>query len=125
MRSSVPQLTGRQPSLGLTQPSQLKMINMGIRPSLIPILIEFLTDRKMTVNFNLTESSMLTLIGGWSPGIRKWTSNLFISSDDNAHHVHQEDHFKYCDDLQLLELVTLGDVPTEYNFTQHVASDIG
>ena len=36
-----------------------------------------------------------------------------------------EDQFKYCDDLQVLELVVLGDILTEYNFKNHVASDVG
>ena len=33
--------------------------------------------------------------------------------------------FKYCDDLEVLELVLLGDILTEYDFKEHVASDIG
>ena len=40
-------------------------------------------------------------------------------------HVPLEDQFKYCDDLEVLELVLLGDILTEYDFKQHVASDIG
>ena len=41
-----------------------------------------------------------------------------MSSDDNASFVDQ-------DDLSILELVLLGDILTEYNFYQHVASDVG
>ena len=41
-----------------------KFIFMGIRPSLIPILIEFLTDRQMSVKFNQKESKIHKLIGG-------------------------------------------------------------
>ena len=35
-----------------------------------------------------------------------------------------DDRYRYCDDLAVLELVMLGDILTEYNFLEHVASDI-
>ena len=46
-------------------------------------------------------------------------------SDDNAVFVNQEDRFKYCDDLSIMELMMLGDILAEYNFFEHVASDVG
>ena len=33
--------------------------------------------------------------------------------------------FKFVDDLSFLELVMLAGILTEYNFKQHIASDIG
>ena len=36
-----------------------------------------------------------------------------------------EDRFKYIDDLSVLQLVLLTGLLTDYNFHQHVASDIG
>jgi hypothetical protein len=39
--------------------------------------------------------------------------------------VPEDDQYKYSDDLSILELVMLADILTEYNFLDHVASDIG
>ena len=46
----------------------LKFINLGIRPSLIPILCSYLDDRKMKVKFNNEMSELLNLIGGGPQG---------------------------------------------------------
>ena len=35
-----------------------------------------------------------------------------------------EEKYKYCDDLSILELIAVGSILTEYNFKEHVASDI-
>jgi hypothetical protein len=40
-----------------------KFIDMGVRPSLIPLLISYLSDRKMKVRFNGEESDFLDLVG--------------------------------------------------------------
>ena len=102
-----------------------KFINMGVRASLISILIEFLDSRKMTVKYNSAESSLYTLVGGGPQGSWTGQESFIVSSDDNASFVKQDDRYKYCDDLSILELVLLGDILTEYNFYQHVASDGG
>ena len=101
-----------------------KCIRMGIRASLIPIIIEFLSDRKMSVKFNQKESKIFTLIGGGPQGSQTGQASYIISSDDNAYHVPEDDRYKYCDDLSMLELVMLGDILMEYDMIQHVASDI-
>ena len=49
----------------------------------------------------------------------------FVQSNDNADCVDPELRFKYVDDLTVLELVMLGMWLSDYNFKQHVASDIG
>ena len=45
-----------------------KFIKLGIRPSLIPLLVSYLTDRKMRVKFNGEISELFTLIGGGPQG---------------------------------------------------------
>ena len=127
MRAVVAASTDWAAAFSRTDPtfSVKKMIKMGIRESLIPILIQFLSDRQMTVNFNSKSSRMHTLIGGGPQGSQNGQNTYICASNDNADHVAIEDQFKYCDDLQVLELVLLGDILTEYNFHQHVASDIG
>ena len=102
-----------------------KFIKMGVRPSLIPILAQFLTDRKMSVKFNQKESTIHKLIGGGPQGSQTGQEVYIVASDDNAYHVPESNRYKYCDDLNILELVMLGEVLVEYDFKQHVASDIG
>jgi hypothetical protein len=48
-----------------------------------------------------------------------------VQSNDNADCVAPDLRFTYVDDLSILELVLLSGLLTEYNFRQHVASDIG
>ena len=48
-----------------------------------------------------------------------------VQSNDNADIVQPEDRYKYIDDLSVLQLVLLSGLLVEYNFHQHVASDIG
>jgi len=48
-----------------------------------------------------------------------------IQSNDNVDIVPPEDRFKYIDDLSILQLVLLSGLLVDYNFYQHVASDIG
>ena len=48
-----------------------------------------------------------------------------VASYDSAEVVDEENQYKYCDDLQILDLVLLGNLLEEYDFSQHVASDIG
>ena len=98
------------------------MIRMGVHPSLIPILIDFLSDRKMSVKMNGEESSLHTLVAGGPQGS---INGQICASNDCADCVDPDDIFRYCDDLQILELITLSDILIEYDFRQHVASDVG
>ena len=98
---------------------------MGVRPSIVNILIEFLEDRQMTCTWNGKESSLYLLVGGGPQG--SWTGQecFIVASDDNAACVEEDDRYKYSDDLSILELILLADILTEYNFMEHVASDVG
>ena len=79
----------------------------------------------MTVQFNSKTSKMHALVGGGPQGSQNGQNTYICASDDNADHIPLDDQFKYCDDLEVLELVLLGDILTEYDFKQHVASDVG
>ena len=103
----------------------LKLINMGVRPSLIPIIIEYLTDRKMSVKYNTASSKWHSLVGGSPQGSWMGMMAYIAASDDAAQGVEDEDKYKFCDDLTILELVTMGSMLSEYNITNHVASDVG
>ena len=98
---------------------------MGVRPALVPILASYLTDRQMQVRFNSRYSTTHKLPGGGPQGTLIGLIEYFIQSNDNAECVDPNMRFKYVDDLTILELLLLSGLLTEYNFHQHVASDIG
>ena len=77
------------------------------------------------MKFNQEESRLFKLIGGGPQGSWSGQQCFLTASNDNADFVNQEDRYKYCDDLTVLELVLLGNILTEYNFMNHVALDIG
>ena len=103
----------------------IKFIQLGVRPSLIPLLASYLTDRKMQVKFNGEVSEFLGLIGGGPQGTLLGGLEYLVQSNDNADNVQPEDRFKYIDDLSILQLILLSGLLVEYNFHQHVASDVG
>ena len=80
-----------------------KFVKMGVRSSLINILIEFIDERKMSVNFNSAESKLYTLIGGGPQGSWTGQATYLVSSDDSADCVDPDDRYKFCDDLTILE----------------------
>ena len=102
-----------------------KFIKLGVRPSLIPLLSSYLTDRKMKVKFNGELSDFLSLIGGGPQGTLLGQTEYLVQSNDNADSVPEDDRFKYIDDLSLLQLICMTGLLVDYNFWQHVASDVG
>ena len=102
-----------------------KFIQLGVRPSLIPLLASYLTDRQMRVKFNGEMSDFFALIGGSPQGTLLGQIEYLVQSNDNADIVSPEDRFKYIDDLSVLHLVCMSGLLQEYDFHQHVASDIG
>ena len=103
----------------------IKLVSLGVRPSLVPIIIEFLMDRRMTVRYNTASSKWHSLVGGSPQG--SWIGQMayIAASDDTARGLEDEDKYKFCNDLTILELVMMGGLLAEYNFATHVASDIG
>ena len=70
-------------------------------------------------------SDFLSLVGGGPQGTLIGQLEYIVQSNDNADIVCPEDRFKYIDDLSVLHLVCLSGLLVEYDFTQHVASDVG
>ena len=103
----------------------MKFIKLGVRPSLIPLLASYLSDRKMKVKFNGELSEFLALVGGGPQGTLLGQIEYLVQSNDNADIVPPDDRFKYIDDLSVLQLICLSGLLCEYDFNQHVASDIG
>ena len=102
-----------------------KFIQLGVRSSLVPILIDYLRNRQMKVKLNGEESEAHSLIGGSPQGTLIGQLLYIGGSDDAASEISNEDKFKYIDDLEIIELVSLAGVLTEYDFRNHVASDVG
>ena len=101
-----------------------KFYKMGVRSSIIPILVSYLQDRKMTVKFKGSTSSIHSLPGGGPQGSLLGGIEYLVNSNDNADFMDDDEKFKYVDDLSILELVCLAGLLCEYNFRLHVASDI-
>ena len=60
-----------------------KLVAMGVRSSLIPVIIEFLDSRMMSVKFNQEESTLYESIGGGPQG--SWIGqNCYITASDDA-----------------------------------------
>jgi hypothetical protein len=102
----------------------LKIINLGIRSSIVKVVINFLRDRKMLVKMNKQESESFDLIGGGPQGSLIGQLLYLIASDDVAEDIPQEDTFKYIDDLSALEAINTEGKLVEYDVFQHVPSDL-
>ena len=100
-------------------------IEIGVRPALIPILISYIDDRKMQVRFNGELSDILSLIGGGPQGTLIGQIMYLVQTNSNADCVDKTDRFKYIDDLSILQIVCLAGLVKQYNFHEHVASDVG
>ena len=84
-----------------------KFIKIGVRPSLIPLLSSYLTDRKMKMKFNGELSEFLSLIGRGPQGTLPGQTEYLVQSNDNADDVPEDDRFKYIDDLSVLQLICM------------------
>lgn len=101
-------------------------IRNGVRATLIPVLISFFQNRKMTVKWRGLCSTERDLPGGGPQGSTFGNLQFKANSNENANHVSEDMRFKFVDDLSLLELLNLLLVGMcSYNFRNHVASDIG
>ena len=103
----------------------LKLIQVGIRPAIIPILISYISNRKIKVKFNNSVSSEKDLIGGTPQGTILSGIVYNISSIDCAvEEVTTEDRFWHFDDLNTIELIILNDLLAQYEVFDHVPSDV-
>ena len=100
-------------------------LKMGVRPSLIPMLINFFQGRKMQVKWHGKFSEVKHLNGSGPQGSTIGLLEYLAQSNNNADTVGEEERFKFLDDLSILEVVNLLTIGiSTYDFKQHVASDI-
>ena len=72
-----------------------KFYQMGVRASLIPILVSYLQESKMTVKFNGSTSSIYGLPGGGPQGTLLGGIEYLVNSNDNSDFLENYEKFKY------------------------------
>ena len=90
------------PKLGIQS-----FIKNGVRPALIPILIDYFQSRRMKVKWHGEVSKERELKGGGPQGgtFRIW--EYLSQSNDNANCISEDERFKFVDDLSFLEIINL------------------
>ena len=100
-------------------------IENGVRPSLIPVLINYFQERKMSVKWHGCQSVPKDIKGGGPQGATLGLLEYLSQSNDNAECVDLKDRFKFVDDLSVLEIVNLLTVGlTSFNLKQQIPTDI-
>ena len=100
-------------------------IRNGVRPALIPVLINYFQGRKMKVKWQGQVSSERDLNGGGPQGSSFGLWEYLSQSNDNADCINEEDRFKFVDDLSFLEIIYLLNIGiSTYNVRAHVPSDV-
>ena len=97
----------------------------GVRPSLIPTLVNYFQDRRMSVKWHGHMTKPIKINGGGPQGATLGIIEYLSQSNNSADCVDQEDRFKFVDDLTILEIVNLLTIGIScFNIKSQVPSDI-
>ena len=97
----------------------------GVRPALVPVLINYFQDRQMSVKWHGCRSVPTHINGGGPQGATLGILEYLAQSNNSADCVNELDRFKFIDDLTILEIVNLLTVGlTSFNIKQQVPTDI-
>ena len=97
----------------------------GVRPSLIPSLINYFQNRSMKVKWHGVKSTERKLNGSGPQGSTFGVWEYLAQSNDNANCVPVNYRYKFVDDLTVLEKINLITVGlTSFNFKSSIPSDI-
>ena len=108
------------PKLGIES-----FIENGVRPSLIPLLMNYFQGRQMKVKWHGIVSETRDLRGGGPQGSTFGIWEYLSQSNDNANSVNENERFKFVDDLTFLEVIDLLNIGlATYNVKKHVPSNI-
>ena len=100
-------------------------IQNGVRASLIPVLINYFQNRRMSVKWHGEQSVPRVINGGGPAGATLGILEYLSQSNNSADCVPMSDRFKFFDDLSVLEIVNLLAVGiSSYNVRQQVPNDI-
>ena len=108
------------PKLGIES-----FIENGVRPALIPLLINFFQGREMKVKWHGILSEKRELRGGGPQGSTFGIWEYLSQSNDNANCVDPNARFKFVDDLTFIEVIQLLNIGlASYNVKNHIPSNI-
>ena len=108
------------PKLGIQS-----FIHNGVRPALIPVLVNFFQDRQMKVRWHGCESTSRIINGGGPQGATFGLLEYLSQSNNCADNVDPSDRFRFLDDLSVLEIVNLLTIGiSSFNIKQQIPSDI-
>ena len=100
-------------------------IRNGVRPSLIPLLINYYQNRRCRIKWRgqLSKERLLPGSGAQGGVLGNW--EYLSQTNNNTDRIPPDDGWKWVDDLTTIEIVDLITVGlSSYNFREHVASDI-
>ena len=108
------------PKLGIES-----FIQNGVRPSLIPVLINYFQDREMSVKWHGCRSTVRQVTGGGPQGATIGLLEYMSHSNNCADNVSESDRFRFLDDLSILEIINLLTVGlSSFNLKQQIPNDI-
>ena len=90
------------PKLGIES-----FIRNGVRPALIPVLINYFQDREMSVKWHGCRSSKRKVAGGGPQGATIGLLEYLSQSNNCADMVSESERFRFLDDLSILEIINL------------------
>ena len=109
------------PKLGIQS-----FIKNGVRPALIPVLVNYFQEREMSVKWHGHRSARRKVKGGGPQGATIGLLEYLSQSNNCADIVSESERFRFLDDLSLLEIINLLIVGlASYNIKLHIPSDIG
>ena len=82
-------------------------MDLGVRPQILPILVNFFQDRSMQVKWNGVLSVIKKLKGSGPMGSTLGLLEYLFQSNDNSDDLNCDEKFKFIDDMSTLEVVNL------------------
>ena len=82
-------------------------IRNGVRPALVPMLINYFQNRRMKVKWHGKQSTSRNLPGGGAMGATFGILEYLSQTNNNIDSVPEEDRFKWVDDVSILEIISL------------------
>ena len=100
-------------------------IKMGVRPVLLPCLLNFFQDMKMRLKWKELLSEVRYLPGSGPMGATLGLLEYIAQSNTNTDGLKENEKFMWVDDLSTLEKINLQDAGlSSYNVRSHVPNDI-
>ena len=100
-------------------------VRNGVRPALIPLLVNYFQDREMSVKWHGQLSSRRKVKGGGPQGATLGLLEYLSQSNNCSDIVNEQDRFRFLDDLSVLEIVNLLTVGlTSFNLKLQIPNDI-